>query len=77
MRVTPIVYQLPMAKVSCPECGSSEVIPIAYGMPGHELLEASERGEVEIGGCLISGDDPKHRCRACGHRFGRRTPTSE
>jgi hypothetical protein len=61
-----------MAKVTCSACGSTEVVPIEYGLPGPELIEASERGEVEIGGCLIMEDDPTHRCRACGHRFRRR-----
>lgn len=60
-----------MAKISCPECGSTEVIPIVYGMPDQALFEASERGEVELGGCVILEDDFTHACRACGHHFRR------
>jgi hypothetical protein len=26
--------------------------------PGPDLVEASERGEVVIGGCVVMGDDP-------------------
>lgn len=66
-----------MAKHSCPECGSTEVIPIAYGMPDHTVFEASERGEVEIGGCVIFLDNPTHLCRGCGNRFGTRSRAGE
>ena len=55
----------------CPSCGSSKVVPIVYGMPGSELAEAYERGEVELGGCVITGDDPQWRCKGCGHDWGR------
>lgn len=41
---------------------------IVYGMPGPELFEAAERGEVLIGGCVITGDDPTHGCTA-GHEW--------
>jgi len=51
----------------CPSCGSSDVVPIVYGMPDAELAEASNKGEVELGGCVIMVDDPKWRCKACGH----------
>lgn len=63
-----------MTTLSCPECGSSEVIPIVYGMPGPDLIEAEHRGEVVIGGCaILEGYDPTHSCRACGGHFRRPT----
>jgi len=37
-------------------------------MPGFELFEAAERGEVALGGCCISDDDPTHEC-PLGHRW--------
>lgn len=49
----------------CPHCGSEQVIPIVYGMPGAELGAAWERGEVELGGCVVSGNDPERHCREC------------
>lgn len=55
----------------CPSCGLSKVVPIVYGMPGSELIEAYEKGEVELGGCVVSDYDPEWRCRACGHDWGR------
>jgi hypothetical protein len=59
-----------MAKrAKCPRCGSSDAVPIVYGYPDGDLFEQAQRGEVAIGGCVIMGDDPTHRCRACGHAF--------
>jgi hypothetical protein len=52
---------------TCPTCGAPGVL-IIYGMPGPELFEAAERGEVLIGGCVITGDDPTHGC-AAGHEW--------
>lgn len=51
----------------CPTCGAPGVL-IVYGMPGPDLFEAAERGEVLIGGCVITGDDPTHGC-ASGHQW--------
>ncbi|WP_156251507.1 hypothetical protein [Pseudactinotalea terrae] len=61
----------------CPECGSGDVVEIVYGMPGPELFEAAERGEVVLGGCVMFVDpdgqsaDPDRSCRDCHHRFAR------
>ena len=48
----------------CPKCGD-QLVEIVYGMPGPELFEASERGEVILGGCCITGDDPKYHFNKC------------
>ena len=60
---------------ACPSCGSLAGRPILWGMPTSEVFDAIEAGriDIEIGGCCVSGDDPTHRCRACGKRFGRRS----
>lgn len=50
----------------CPHCGGERVVEIVYGMPGPDLVERSERGEVVLGGCLINFENPTHRCRDCG-----------
>ena len=50
----------------CPSCGSNKVVPILYGMPGPELIEAYQKGEVELGGCVIGDNDPEWRCKVCG-----------
>ena len=54
----------------CPECGKADrVVPIAYGLPGPEMAEASFRGEIELGGCVVGGDDPHWSCRRCDTRW--------
>ena len=66
---------------NCPTCKAGRLIPIIYGLPGRELMEQSERGEVELGGCsvtevhdselgFISGD-PELYCPKCEGRFFR------
>ncbi len=32
----------------------SEVIPVVYGYPEHELLLKASRGEIVLGGCMVS-----------------------
>jgi hypothetical protein len=44
-------------------------VPIVYGLPDPSTFEASERGEVELGGCLVGDADPDMACTACGYRW--------
>lgn len=54
----------------CPACGDAgKVVPIIYGRPGPDLLEAAKRGEVVLGGCVVSKGSPSWRCRACGKEW--------
>ena len=42
------------------------MVPVAYGMPGREMWEASERGEILLGGCSLPGPfDPTSDCPQC------------
>jgi hypothetical protein len=54
----------------CPACGSSKIVKIVYGYPSHELFEASERGEVALGGCCVGHGDNTCACKNCGQTFG-------
>lgn len=54
---------------TCPQCGGAPV-PIVYGLPGPELFEEAERGEVALGGCVVWPDRPLWRCTACGSDIG-------
>jgi len=59
---------------ACPKCGSSRVVPIAYGEPTRETEARARRGEVVLGGCLIElgpDGDPEWACRDCRARFGK------
>lgn len=50
---------------SCPRCGSSKVIPIQYGYPAPEAFEAAERGEIVLGGSIVSSENPEWLCASC------------
>ena len=50
---------------TCPLCGAP-VVPVVYGMPGTELFEQSDRGEVVLGGCVVVPRGPDRVCRGPG-----------
>ena len=64
---------------NCPTCKVGKLIPIIYGMPGRQLIEQSDRGEVELGGCVVSevfdpergfiSGDPELSCPKCEGKF--------
>lgn len=37
----------------CPTCRAGKLIPIVYGLPGRELVAQYDRGEIELGGCVV------------------------
>lgn len=53
-------------KYICPVCKEKTGVNIMYGMPGPELFDLIERGEVALGGCVIIDGQPDRRCTACG-----------
>ncbi|MCI0480533.1 MAG: hypothetical protein L0213_02970 [Candidatus Dadabacteria bacterium] len=61
-------------KPACPECGSHDVLPIVYGLPGPELEGKAIMGEVMLGGCVVFGNDPDLGCRSCGAQWLDRRP---
>jgi len=56
--------------VVCPRCGA-RAIPILHGMPTLEAFEAADRGEIALGGCVVTDEDPDFACTGfdCGLRF--------
>lgn len=58
-----------VSKLSCPNCHSTNVIPIAYGYPEPKLLEDSSQGKVALGGCNVDEDSPEWECQACKESF--------
>ncbi len=54
---------------ACPRCGSEDILPIVYGMPGPSLTEESLAGRVVLGGCLLVPDAPDRACRDCRRRW--------
>ena len=55
-------------EVECPKCGK-DLLPIAYGVPGPGMMDADRRGEIALGGCVVSDNDPEWRCSACEKSF--------
>jgi hypothetical protein len=55
---------------ACPNCHSTNVVAIIYGLPTPAAFAMVERGERELGGCCLSADDPMWACKACHERFG-------
>lgn len=51
---------------ACPSCSSTDARRIVYGYPTAETFEAAERGEIELGGCVIGEESPDYVCRGCG-----------
>ncbi len=51
---------------SCPDCGrTAVVVPILYGYPSDEAMEAAERDEIVLAGCIVGESDPSYYCRRC------------
>ena len=51
----------------CPSCGSKDIAKILYGKPffDEELEKALEEKKIKLGGCTITGHDPKYYCNLC------------
>ena len=72
---------------NCPTCKAGRIIPIIYGLPDREVVEKSERGELELGGCIITevidpgsgfiSGDPALFCPKCEGRFFRNGEQSQ
>jgi len=54
-------------KYTCPKCQAKEAVKIIYGYPTDATLKSWQNKEIELGGCIITGDDPDFRCMKCGH----------
>ncbi len=39
--------------------GPPRFVPLVMGFPDHDLIVASRRGEVVLGGCIVRGFEPK------------------
>jgi transposase-like protein len=57
----------------CPRCGSERIARILYGMPAfpEELRRELEAGRAVLGGCVVTGNDPRWQCTSCRYEMGR------
>jgi len=52
--------------ITCAACGASgEPVRVVYGDPIPETVERARRGEIVLGGCTVTGDDPQWACSSC------------
>lgn len=51
----------------CSRCEAREAVPIVYGLPGDELMQAADRREVAIGGCIVGPQE--WACLSCGYTW--------
>lgn len=60
-------YSSTKKPVKCPKCGSLHIANILYGMPAYseQLMTDIDKGKIILGGCIITGDDPKWQCFDC------------
>ena len=60
----------PVKPTRCPSCGGTEFASILYGYPNFAVVSDRLRsGELVLGGCLVTGNDPLWRCRTCKKSF--------
>lgn len=57
-----ITYQNNNPKINCPNCGSEELWEYLYGEPTYDY----DREKYVLGGCEITLDNPKYKCKQCG-----------
>ena len=60
-----------LSRTKCPQCQSTNTATILYGLVGmsDELQARIDGGEVVLGGCYVSENDPDLECNDCGFRF--------
>ncbi|MEV0249081.1 hypothetical protein AB0H76_20935 [Nocardia sp. NPDC050712] len=58
---------------TCPRCGANGV-PIIYGFPSAAVMDKVEAGLAQMGGCVITGTEPRWACPACQNRWRTDTP---
>lgn len=46
---------------------AARAVPVAYGMPGPDMIADAEAGHIVLGGCVLGG--PQNRCRTCGREW--------
>jgi hypothetical protein len=50
----------PIDVLPIPKGGHPRLVPLVMGLPRAETLQRAQRGEVILGGCIVSGFEPKY-----------------
>lgn len=58
----------------CPKCHSKNVAKIEYGYIriDDDVEKLLKSGKIVLGGCVITGNDPKWQCNDCQQMWGKR-----
>lgn len=59
--------------IRCPNCKSEKILPIVYGLPTLDTFQKAERGELLLGGCVVTFDQPTFCCMDCKRRWSKRS----
>lgn len=54
----------------CKKCFEFSVVRIVYGFPGPNAIELARKGEIVLGGCMITVGNPTLKCTSCGWNNG-------
>lgn len=55
-------------KRRCPKCGKRAGVRLVSGeIANPTVISPFERGEIALGGCVVTGSDPDWHCGACMH----------
>jgi len=62
----------------CSRCGSTHIGKYLYGLirPNKKLDGKINKGEIRLGGCMISDDSPNYHCIKCGVDLYEKKPKS-
>jgi len=52
---------------TCPDCGSNKIASMPAWSP--KMQKEIDRGELILGGCVVSDRDPKWQCVDCGTKI--------
>jgi hypothetical protein len=50
----------PIDILPIPKGGRPRLVPLVMGLPTRQTAERAQRGEVVLGGCIVSGFEPKY-----------------
>ena len=65
-------FKMFMNGKKCPKCSKKDsIVPIVYGFPSPEMIDDFDEGNVSLGGCSISDENPDYECNACGNKWSK------
>jgi len=53
----------------CPLGHSDHIVPIVYGLPAKSTMDKSKKEKVHLGGCIVTGCDPRFYCTIHDREF--------